>query len=510
MLLSNAAQIRRADQIMIEEYNYPGLLLMETAGRKAAEFIIGMCSGIETILVLAGPGNNGGDGIVIARYLHQAGLPVKLLFSAPPENLAGDAAINFKTIENVDLPWTVWPDAPKFNFGIDSLLVDAMLGTGVSTPVRGPVAEMIKAFSPQYGPVVAIDIPSGLNVDTGLVHTPPILADVTLTFQLPKIAHAVSPAAHQCGEVVVVDLNIWPQVIDDLGITRHWVNGELVKELLEPRQWSGHKGTYGHALLIGGSNQYPGAIALSGHAALHVGAGLSTVAAPKNCHCAVFGIGPEAIFHQLEGETVTSEDLLPLLELSEGKAIGLGPGWSTVPPVKAFFLAYLEKIDWPIVLDADALNLLAETQCWDLVPAMSILTPHPKEMQRLLQLDAIPEDRLEAAESLARQRDVIVILKGSGSIIASPTNTWVNSTGNPGMGTGGAGDVLTGMVTGLLAQGYDPEPAAIIATYLHGLAGDWASANFTGVGVTAGRILASIGPAWNQLEKKEEPQIETI
>jgi len=494
---------------MIDQLHYPGVLLMETAGRKAAAHILEAYPDEDTFLILAGPGNNGGDGIVIARYLYHAGKQVDLIFSVSPENLTGDAAINFKALASSAIPWQVWPEKPVLK-SKTPVLVDALLGTGIAQALRGPVAEMVTAYQSHPGPVVAIDIPSGLNVDTGVILSTPLQADLTLTFQLPKVAHATYPAARFCGEVVVADLDMWPQVIPELGIHRHWVTGDLVRSLLKARPEAGHKGTFGHALLVGGSQQYPGAIALSGHAAIHVGAGLSTVAAPEACRAALFGLGAEVIFHPCPDATISPAYLSDLLALSAGKSMGLGPGWSTHPDVKAFFKAFLAQLDRPVVLDADALNLLAEDQCWDLVPPGSVLTPHPGEMQRLLQSDSVPVDRLEAAETLAQQRQVIVVLKGAGTIIANSSTTWINPTGNPGMGTGGAGDVLTGMITGLMAQGYGSSTAALIATYLHGLAGDLAKSQFGEPGVTAGRILDCIGPAWNTVLKHEEPQIKTI
>lgn len=506
MLLAKGEQIRRADQIMIEELGFPGVLLMEEAGRKSAEFILHQFPEQDQYLILTGPGNNGGDGLVIARYLHRAGKTVKILLSHPSDRFQGDAKINYQALQGSGIPLEQWTKdfSPEPGWAI----VDALLGTGISDSLRGNILEIIELFHKFEGPVIAIDMPSGLVADHGEILSEPLNAVLTLTFQTAKLCHAIYPAAGYCGEVVVADIGIWPAVVAQLGIQRTWLQGEVVRNIIRNRPLEGHKGTFGHTLLIGGSSQYPGAIALSGHAALHIGAGLSTVVAPEKSRAAVFGLGPEVIFRALAGDTIGVEHLHAVLEWAEGKALGLGPGWSTQAAVKQFFLQFLERIDRPIVLDADALNLLAEEQCWELVPKGSVLTPHPGELRRLLQ--GAMGHRLEQAEALAKTHQLVVVLKGAGTIIATPEHTWVNSTGNSGMGTGGSGDVLTGVITGLLAQGYEPGEAAALGVYLHGLAGDRAAEEVGEAGLTASRIMEQLGPAMVNIIEHQEPQIPTI
>lgn len=510
MLLATGEQIRKADQIMIEELSFPGVILMEEAGRKAAEAILQRYGNFAEFVVLAGPGNNGGDGFVIARYLKRSGKQVRIIVSHSPENYKGDALVNLKTLDGSGIPVQIGLSGEREVFSSKAILIDALLGTGIKDALRGPVLEIMEVVRTLNNPIVAIDLPSGLNADTGYVLNDPLDSDCTITFQLPKVCHVVHPAAGRCGDIIVADIGIWPKVVQDLTIERHWVEGNTAREILRSRPEDGHKGTFGHAVLVGGSSQYPGAIALSGHAALHIGAGLSTVVAPETSRSAVFGLGPEVIFRSLDGERISGSHLDAVVTWSEGKAIGLGPGWSTHPEVKEFFLKFLRQAERPIVLDADALNLIAAEQCWGLIPKKSILTPHPGELRRLLGKEDKIDHRLEDAEALAKLYDLVIVLKGAGTIIASTDQTWVNSTGNSGMGTGGSGDVLTGVITGLLAQGYSSEAAAVLGVYVHGLAGDLAARKFGENGLTASRIMEHLGPAMVNILEHQEPQIQTI
>ncbi len=496
MYLVNGEQIRKADQNMIEKYDFPGILLMEEAGRKAASIILQKYPSLSDFTVLAGPGNNGGDGFVVARYLSRVkSKHVTIILSHPWEHYKGDAAVNLKMLKSAGVTILNEEEDLDLVFGGTDLLIDALLGTGIKGQVRGPIRKLMELGILFDLPTVAIDLPSGLNADTGFVENLPIKAAYTVSFQYPKVCHAVYPAARYCGDVIVADIGIRSEAFKNISIRREWLDRKVVSDLVRSRPSEGHKGTFGHALLIGGSSQYAGAIALSGHAALHIGAGLSTVVAPEIGRIAVFGLGPEVIFRSLGGEHTNSAHLDTILALSEGKEIGLGPGWSTHPEVKDFFLEFLKQCDRPVVLDADALNLISEEQCWDLIPKNSILTPHPGELGRLIRNETRNNHRLEEAEALAKSHNLVVILKGPGTIIADKDWTWVNPTGNSGMGTGGSGDVLTGVVVGLLAQGYSSKNAAILGVYVHGLAGDLAAKKYGERGLTASRIMEHLGAA---------------
>lgn len=511
--LSNAAQIRKADQVMMEEFQFPGILLMETAGRKSAEWILAHHAETHIYYVLAGPGNNGGDGLVIARYLANAGKSVEILLASDPSTFKGDALINWLALKGSGIPFRIWPsELPSVlaERPMDCLLIDALLGTGIQNELRGSVAEIITHFSALSIPTIAIDLPSGLNADTGIQVNSVLKAAATLTFQCPKICHYVHPAAAFCGKIVCLDISIWPQVMSNLGIRRWLLDAALCRELYRQRPDDGHKGTFGHALLVGGSKAYAGAIGLSGMAALQAGAGLSTVFTTESARCAVFEGRPELMvkaFGDSQTEWLDASALSALQASLQGKsAIALGPGLGNEAATCNFVQGLLQAWARPLVIDADGLNILSsEPELWRYVPQGSILTPHPGEMARLLPGFDVRNQRLEAAEKLAAQKQVIVVLKGAGTVIAMPDGkTFVNTSGNDGMATGGAGDVLTGILAGLLAQGYTPEAATLLGVYLHGRAGDLcAVATGATEAVTASGIAEFIGKAFAEIKTED-------
>jgi ADP-dependent NAD(P)H-hydrate dehydratase / NAD(P)H-hydrate epimerase len=527
MYLCTTAQIRKADQRMIQQHGFPGILLMETAGRKSAEWILAHYPDAACYLILAGPGNNGGDGLVIARYLRLAGKPVEILLSHDPAGYKGDALLNWNALAGSGIPVRKWPcdlPAPLHMQPGNCLLIDALLGTGVTEEIRGPIAEIIESLlndkgsmgreakstsgqlAPTQTPVIAIDLPSGLSADTGMRISTPLKATATLTFACPKVCHYLTPAANDCGEIVTIDIGIWPAVMDGLGIRRYLLDHEVAAGIYRQRPRAGHKGTFGHALVAGGSQAYVGAIALTGMAVLQSGAGLSTVFTTESARCAVY-TGHAELMVKAWGDASTpwlSGDALPMLrEALAGKdAVAVGPGLANELSTFHFLQGLLQAWNQPLVLDADALNILAsEPELWRHVPRGSILTPHPGEMARLLPGFDVLNKRLEAAEHLAQQKQVIVVLKGAGTVVALPDGkTYVNTTGNAGMATGGAGDVLTGILAGLMAQGYDPREAALLGVYLHGLAGDFCrDGKGAGEAVTASGIAAELGLAFQTL-----------
>ncbi|RMG69110.1 MAG: NAD(P)H-hydrate epimerase, partial [Bacteroidetes bacterium] len=424
MLLAQTAQIREADRIQIEDRNLPGILLMEQAGRLSAEAIRARYPERRSALILAGPGNNGGDGLVIARYLLLAGWEVQVLLSHDPARYAGDALINYRIIAELPVPLLRYEeedlDEVLASFRQPPVLVDALLGTGIRSELRGPVAEILAALRGTPLPVVAIDLPSGLSADTGEAINEVLPADFTLTFQLPKVCHHVTPAALACGEVVVLDIGIWPEVIVQLGIRREVLDLACGRAWYRPRRRDGHKGSYGHALLVGGSRPMAGAMVLSSEAALAGGAGLVTVLAPGSVRLPLLAQAPELMCRAFGDEACVRLDEAAVGLFDEalrGKAaVAIGPGLGTHPDTGAFLESILPRVQVPLVLDADALNLLAEhPHWWATLPEATILTPHPGEMKRLTGLANVNTRRLEAAERLATDRNAIVILKGAGT-----------------------------------------------------------------------------------------------
>ncbi|MDX2245663.1 MAG: NAD(P)H-hydrate dehydratase [Bacteroidia bacterium] len=498
MYLADSRQIRSADRILMEEKKLPGILLMEQAGKLSAETILARYPAQTSFLVLAGPGNNGGDGLVIARYLHLAGKDVKILFSHDPSRYQGDAAINYEIITHLPILKAIYgkEDTENAHIGFvdPPVLIDALLGTGIESELRGSVAEVISEFARTNLPVIAIDLPSGLDASTGAVVNAVLEAELTLTFQLPKVCHYITPAANLCGEVVVLDIGIWPEVVESLWIQRRLITETYFRSQYLRRKNDGHKGSYGHVLLVGGSRNMAGAITLAAMGCIHSGAGLCTVFTPDSCRQAVFSAVPEVMCVAVgdPGSAYMMErDANLFREILAGKtAVVVGPGMGQHVETQAFLAAILPMIEVPLILDADALNILAlRTDLWNYLPENTILTPHPGEMQRLTRRTDVNERRLETVEELAAKRRVISLLKGAGTIVATPGGTaFVNTSGNPGMATGGSGDVLSGIIGSLCAQGYSPEIAAALGVYLHGKAGDTAAAKYGQEGVTAKRI----------------------
>lgn len=502
MHLSNAAQVREADRIQIEERHVPGILLMEQAGRLAAEAILIRFPDQLEYLILAGPGNNGGDGLVIARYLFLAGKEVQVLLSHTGERYVGDAKINYKILAELPVPLLLYGeevlDDIFRSFGRPPILIDALLGTGIQSKLRAPISDLIRELKTFDLQTIAIDLPSGLNASTGEAVNAPLTAQLTLSFQLPKVCHSITPASLYCGELVVLDIGIWSDTIDQLGIQRHLMTETWFQQVRRIRPLDAHKGTMGHLLVIGGSQDMAGAIALTGLASLKTGVGLSTVLAPSSCRSVVLNTAPElmCIASENRNKKRLGSDSLSLFEevLGHKQAVILGPGLGLHEETAAFVETILPRIQVPLVLDADALNLLSQhPEWWNMLPDSTILTPHPGEMKRLTGLENVNMRRLEIAERLAQDRHVIVVLKGAGTIIALPDGrTYVNTTGNPGMATAGSGDILTGMIGSLLAQGYEPEKAAAMAVFLHGRAGDQAAQTLGQASLTARDIANHI------------------
>ncbi|MEL6589565.1 MAG: NAD(P)H-hydrate dehydratase, partial [Bacteroidota bacterium] len=353
----------------------------------------------------------------------------------------------------------------------------------------------IEYFSPLDLPTIAIDLPSGMDANTGFLLNQVLVAEHCLTFQLAKLCHYVTPATNACGQVHVLDIEIWPEVIKQLEIKRYLTDADFVESIQSLREADSHKGRYGHVLLIGGSRDMTGAICLSAEAALRSGAGLVTVVCPSACREVLLTRLPEAMCIGLgsaERQMLSIDDLPEIRARMAGKsALAIGPGMGTAPESLALIEALLDEISLPVVWDADALNLLAKIENWQKrLPKASVLTPHPGEMKRLCQSATVNHHRLESAEALAANCRATILLKGRYSIIASPEGkTYVNPTGNAGMATAGSGDVLTGLIAGKLAQGYSPDHAAILGAYLHGAAGDRAAGRLSQATMLASDIL---------------------
>ena len=484
MKIVTAAEMREIDRSTTERFGIPSLSLMDNAGSAVADFVSKRYRIAETVGVICGKGNNGGDGFVAARRLHAAGLEVQVLLLADPAELKGDAAANFSRLPVTAVVARSSEDlaaqASRAVFGCD-LLLDAVLGTGFRPPASGLYAEAIARINQSSSPVVAVDIPSGADANAMCPQTGPIArADAIVTFTAPRPAHVFGSLTS--GPTVIAPIES-PQEAIVSSLQLNLITPHDIASLLAPRPRDSNKGLYGHVLVLGGSVGKAGAAGMAGIAVLRAGAGLSTVGTPKSVLATVAGYHPEIMTEALEETEIGSISLRALGyghvdALVKGKTVlAVGPGISRHNETAEFVRTVVNKFATPMVLDADGLNAF-EGRASDLNGSgrTIVITPHPGEMARLLgsTVGDVQRDRLNAARTFAREHRIIVVLKGNRTLIAHPDGTvWVNPTGNPGMATGGTGDILTGMTAGLLAQHpKQPFEAMIAAVYLHGLAGD--------------------------------------
>ncbi|WP_310550554.1 NAD(P)H-hydrate dehydratase [Paenibacillus glufosinatiresistens] len=443
--------------------------------------------GAEHWIVLVGKGNNGGDGLVAARHLREAGFSVSLLYAAPPESLMGEAAVQRDIAAALGVPAAVYRGG-GYDFTGCAGLVDALLGTSSSGAPRGLFAELIAAANASGLPIVAADIPSGLNADTGETHDPCIQAEVTVCLAFLKRGLLQYPGSGAAGRVVLRSIGIPADLALKQGLSVHWLAPAVLERRLgvDPgrhRAADGHKGTYGHVLVAAGSLPMSGAGLLCARAALRAGCGLVTWALPGRVLPSAVLAAPELMLADAGGSDAgewTAESADRLLELAGTRdVLAVGPGIGRFPGGAQWLRRLWEEADVPLVVDADALNVLAEVSYagWRRTRPV-VLTPHPGEMARLagIRTAEVQRDRIGLAIRYAAEHGVTLVLKGAHTVIASPDGrAFVNTTGHPGMATGGAGDVLTGMIAGLLAQGLDGIQAAAFAVYLHGQAGERAA-----------------------------------
>ena len=480
MKIVTAEEMRAVDRSTSQRFGVPSLTLMENAGTAVADFVLKQYPNAKRITVLCGKGNNGGDGFVAARHLHEQGRRVQVLLLAKPDDLRGDAAVMFKKLSQPAASATSAEDLQNQRALFDAdLHIDAILGTGFKPPVTALYADAIQAMNSSAAPVIAVDIPSGADADASNPQTGTIArADAIVTFTAPRPAHvfsllttgptAVAPIGSP-DEAIVSELHLNVITANDLA------------PLIGPRPAESNKGNYGHVLVIGGSLGKAGAAAMAGISALRTGAGLSTVGTAKSVLSTVAGFHPELMtepLHETNAGTISTAALAQIDQLSKSMTVlAVGPGISRNPETSELVRALVAKTRTPIVLDADGLNAF-EDRADELNGAgrTLIITPHPGEMARLahLSIPDVQKDRLAVARKFSREHDLIVVLKGHRTLVVHPDGeAWVNTTGNPGMSTGGTGDILTGMVAGMIAQHpKDSFLATCTAVHLHGLAGD--------------------------------------
>jgi ADP-dependent NAD(P)H-hydrate dehydratase / NAD(P)H-hydrate epimerase len=502
MKVLSVSQIREADAYTIDHEPISSIDLMERAGLALAQHIMDFAGeDAETFLILSGQGNNGGDGLVIARVLHQHGYSVTVV--VPWLNASGspDFETNLQRLNQCGILEVRVRDALELPdlTGFDVVL-DALFGSGLTRPVTGVMAGVIERVNAGNAVVISIDIPSGLFADH---YTDPqqgaiIRADFTFYIELPKLVMLLPGSFEFTGFCFKVPIGLHPDYIGRAQ-TRNWVfTLDDARELFMPRSRVSHKGSYGHALLLAGSRSRMGAALLAAEGALRSGTGLLTAALPEGAVTAMNARLPEAMLLQ----DPESEFLTVLPELSPYSAVGAGPGLGMAPETQSVIFKLLQQCERPLVMDADALNILAENPDWlGMMPAGTILTPHPKEFERLAGKTGNDFQRLEMAVAFAKKYQCVIVLKSAFTVVVSPDGDCsFNLTGNAGLAKGGSGDVLTGIILGLLCRGYANEDAARLAVYLHARAAELA-AESTGLdAMLASDVIHELRAAWRELE----------
>ena len=507
MILVTANEMQQMDRRTIESFGIPGRVLMENAGRGATRFFFNQFSDLanKRVGVIAGRGNNGGDGFVIARYLNQSGVAAKVYLLATSTQVRGDAAANLKLLKPLEIPLIEIPDESSFldhqsdMAGCD-VWIDAILGTGLKSDVKGYFQRIIDFINALKKTVLAVDIPSGLNSDTGQPCGTCIRASATATFGFAKTGHMIHPGSGYTGVLEIVDIGIPPYIVQSVNPKQFLLTADLIKSYLTPRAEDAHKGTTGHLLVVAGSTGKTGAASMTSISALRAGAGLVTLAIGQNLNAVVEAQMLEAMTFPLpeNRDGVLGESAFETIQelMSGKKCLAIGPGLGQASETRKLVHKIISASQIPVVVDADGINnLTGQVQILKNASIPIILTPHPGEMARLLNVKVIniQQDRINCARSVAVDLNVHVVLKGARTVIAHPDGrVFTNATGNAGMASGGMGDVLTGIIAGLIVQGFSPESAAHTGVYLHGAAADTLARTTGPYGYLAGDVMHAI------------------
>lgn len=507
MYLVTASEMQEMDRRTTEAFGIPARVLMENAGRGATDFLIEQFPDIASLRagIIAGRGNNGGDGFVIARNLAQRDVDVTVYLLADTAGLAGDAAANFELLAPLGVAVIVLPDSHTFVRAKDSmrdrdLWVDAILGTGLKSDVRDYYREAIDFINSLAKPVLSVDVPSGLNADTGQPCGASIRACATATFAFAKTGHFQYPGVELIGKLRVIDIGIPAYIAEEVGPKHFLLTPNDIRSYLKPRPLNTHKGRTGHVFVLAGSPGKTGAAAMTAEAAMRAGAGLVTLGVPQSLEPIVANQSLEvmtAALPETDGSVLGEASLDAILRLlADKRCLALGPGMGQADETRSLVHQLLAQCRLPMVIDADGLNNIAGAtdklrQC----VAPVIITPHPGEMARLVEtsVKTVQADRIACARDFSQAFKVHIVLKGAGTVITHPDGfVFTNPTGNPGMASGGMGDVLTGLIAGFIAQGFGVETACHLGVYLHGAAADSLAAQKGPWGYLASDLLNRI------------------
>ncbi|HVE73030.1 MAG TPA: NAD(P)H-hydrate dehydratase [Thermoanaerobaculia bacterium] len=485
MKILNAEQMRNIDRRTTERFGVPSIVLMENAAAAVVDAIFERYADSERVAILCGTGANGGDGFAVARHLENRGVVPVLIVVGERGSICGDSRTNLDVCERLGIPIYDVRDADDVETALAhaadaDLLVDAIFGTGLNRAPGGIQADVIRGLAELRIPVLAVDLPSGANASSAQPFDPCAQAEVTVTFAAPKLCHVFEPAALYCGEVIVADITIPERAIEDEAVTLALITPKDVLPLVEPRLAATHKGTYGHVGVIAGSPGRSGAAVMCARGAIRTGAGLvSVMTDPETAKLVHAG--------SVESMTYSGDDVREFLRAKTAALVG--PGLRDDEDAYAQTRSIVDAIELPLVIDASGLNAFA-SRAKGLNPRglPRVITPHPGELARLLDSDpqTVNADRIAAAREAARVTRCVVVLKGHQTLVAEPDgHVYVNPTGNPGMASGGMGDVLAGIIAALLARDADPLDAACAGVYLHGLAGDIVAERLGDIGLAA-------------------------
>lgn len=518
MKIVTGAEMQNLDKIVINYLGIPAEVLMERAGLGVAETIFKYYSidYFKKVLIVCGPGNNGGDGFVCARHLWDKGYKVKIVILSKKENYQAEAAINLKILENLKFSIEELNDIFQFKHILSTysphIIVDAIFGTGLKRNIEGFFKEIIEEINnykkENNVKVIAIDIPSGICANTGQILGTAVRADLTITFELPKIGHFFYPGKEYTNRLEIIFIGFPKKIIEENGPKRWYLDFAWAKENFHPRKGYTHKGTFGHVFILAGSRGKSGAGALCALGALKGGAGLVTLGSTKTLQKIYSSMIPEILtagFEETEKGEISYKSLYEILEIAKNKSVlVIGPGLGLSEEIKKLFFELLKYLEIPLIIDADALTLISENPDFlKTYKAPKILTPHPGEATRLLKVpkEEIMKDRLGYVQRLSEITDSIVVLKGPHTIIYSPDGRCgISSIDEPGLSQGGQGDVLSGLIGAFIAQKYEPFIATCFAVYLHGKVGKYLHETIGPFGYTAKDVAENITKILKELE----------
>ncbi len=511
MKIVTADEMRDIDRRTIEDYGIPGLVLMERAGLAVASRVRALFP-LKKVLVLCGGGNNGGDGLVAARDLYNSGVKVSVIMTTKKEALSSACAVQYQIVKKMGIP-------AEFRYTLSekdlhgSVVIDAVFGTGLSRPVKGAIAGLFSFLNSADAPVVAVDMPSGISSDTGEILGEAVMADCTVTFGSPKMAHFLYPGAGYTGKLFIEDIGFPACLLEADSIKACLVDRDTASALIPARPRDSFKGDYGHVLVIAGSRGKTGAALMCGHAALRSGSGLVTLGVPESLVESFQSRVTEEMVLPLPDDgngMMSSKAVDSILQFAAEKidVIAIGPGIGVSSVTKQIMTELVLRSAVPMVIDADGINSISASarnaaEVNDLLQKARspiIFTPHPGEMARLIYKPKIT-DRLGMPVSFAVNSGSYLVLKGVPTIIAVPEgNIFINTTGNPGMATAGAGDVLTGIIAALMGQGLNPAEASVLGVFIHGMAGDKAAAKGGEYSLVASDLINALPAAFMELQ----------